>query len=93
MIGDGRYSCDHYTPIYRDNPVGGICGSEGGVAFDRANVWLANVSDGAITKLKSDGTQLGTFTVRRWAIAVAFDGANIWVTNGGSQTVTKLRGQ
>src|ERR1700736_3546180 len=51
-----------------------------GVAFDGANIWVANFSDNTVTKLRaSDGSNLGTFAVGNFPVGVAFDGANIWV--------------
>jgi DNA-binding beta-propeller fold protein YncE len=62
-----------------------------GVAFDGANIWVANHDYNTVTKLRaSDGTNLGTFAVGSGPYGVAFDGANIWVTNSGSNTVSKL---
>ena len=66
------------------------------VAFDGANIWVANMaSSNTVTKLRaSDGANLGTFNVGLPNLfGVAFDGTNIWVGNsdGGSGTVTKLR--
>jgi hypothetical protein len=61
------------------------------VAFDGANIWVANAGTNNVTKLRaSDGANLGTFSVGSYPIGVAFDGANIWVANGGSSSVTKL---
>ncbi len=63
-----------------------------GVAFDGANIWVANNGSNNVTKLRpSDGSTLGTFTVGTGPKGVAFDGANIWVANTGSNNVTKLR--
>ena len=63
-----------------------------GVAFDGANIWVANLSDHNVTKLRaSDGANLGSFAVSTYPDAVAFDGANIWVANYSSNNVTKLR--
>jgi hypothetical protein len=63
-----------------------------GVAFDGANIWVANTGSNTVTKLRaSDGSTLGTFTVESNPVSVVFDGANIWVTNYSSNTVTKLR--
>ena len=63
-----------------------------GVAFDGANIWVANNGSGTVTKVRaSDGNIQGTFTVGTSPIGVAFDGTNIWVANAGSNTVTKLR--
>ncbi|MCH7884361.1 MAG: hypothetical protein IIC01_03840 [Planctomycetes bacterium] len=56
--------------------------SPGGVAFDGANIWVANLVSNTVTKLRaSDGAVLGTFSVGIGPIGVAFDGANIWVVN------------
>ena len=53
-----------------------------GVAFDRSNVWVANLSDSTVTKLRAaDGAILRTFPVGASANGLAFDGVNIWVTN------------
>src|SRR5208283_424430 len=62
-----------------------------GIAFDGANIWVANSGSNTVTKIRaSDGSLVGTYAVSNpWGIA--FDGANIWVTNYGSKTVTKLR--
>ena len=64
-----------------------------GVAFDGANIWVANFSSNNVSKLRaSDGAVLGTFAVGAGpSSGVAFDGANIWVTNGISNNVSKLR--
>src|SRR5579863_8885910 len=62
-----------------------------GVAFDGANIWTANSSEGTVSKLRaSDGAALGTFTVGGQPNGVAFDGANVWVTVSPN-TVSKLR--
>ena len=64
-----------------------------GLAFDGANIWVANWNDDTVTKLRaSDGSLVGTYNVNANAPdALAFDGANIWVANYESDTVTKLR--
>jgi IPT/TIG domain len=63
-----------------------------GIAFDGANIWVANSGSNSVTELRSsDGANLGTFNVGAGPLGIAFDGANIWVTNGGSNSVTKLR--
>ena len=62
----GTYSVGH-------NPIG--------LAFDGANIWVANNADGTVSKLRaSDGTTLGTFSAPGSPYGVAFDGVNIWVT-------------
>jgi hypothetical protein len=62
-----------------------------GVAFDGANIWVANSGSNRVTKLRaSDGKVLGTFATGLDPASVAFDGANIWVANTSSNTVSKL---
>ena len=52
-----------------------------GVAFDGANIWVANNGAGSVTKLRaSDGAVQGTSSVGSQPHGVAFDGASIWVT-------------
>ena len=61
------------------------------VAFDGANIWVANSGSNNVTKLRaSDGANLGTFAVGSVPDGVAFDGANIWVANIFSNAVSKL---
>jgi hypothetical protein len=65
-----------------------------GVAFDGANIWVANDLSNSVTKISAnDGTPLGTFSVGPGAFParIAFDGADIWVTNTGGNYVSKLR--
>jgi hypothetical protein len=63
-----------------------------GIAFDGANIWVANSGDGTVTKLRaSDGALQGTFTVGNTPRGVAFDGTNVWVANSGDGTVSKLK--
>jgi Collagen triple helix repeat (20 copies) len=87
--GDLRAEKAALLQWYRqDFPVGD---TPVGIAFDRANIWVANASSGTVTKLRaSDGTNLGTFTVGSSVRAVAFDGANMWVSHG-ADGLTKLR--
>ena len=62
-----------------------------GIAFDGANIWVANSSSSTVTKLRaSDGETLGTFVVGGPPAGVAFDGANIWVSNFDGHSVCKL---
>ena len=66
-------------------------GSPRGLAFDGANIWVANETTNTVTKLRAaDGANLGTFAAGTSPFGVAFDGANIWVANAGSNTVSKL---
>src|SRR2546422_11304122 len=48
-----------------------------GVAFDGANIWVANEGSTNVTKLRaSDGMVLGTFAVGTAPVGVAFDSVN-----------------
>ena len=61
------------------------------IAFDGANIWVANSSSNTVTELRaSDGTTLGTFLVGISPVAIASDGTNIWVANSITSTVSKL---
>jgi DNA-binding beta-propeller fold protein YncE len=61
-----------------------------GIAFDGANMWIANRGDGTVSKLRaSDGKSLGTFMVGGLPYGVAFDGANVWVS--GDPNTVELR--
>ena len=64
-----------------------------GLAFDGANIWVANAYDDTVTKLRaSDGALLGTFAVGDFPTDVLFDGANIWVISSTLDgTIAKLR--
>jgi outer membrane protein assembly factor BamB len=60
-----------------------------GIAFDGANMWVANQKSNNITKLRvSDGAVLGTYTTASQSSNVVFDGTYIWVSCTGS--VVKL---
>jgi hypothetical protein len=61
-----------------------------GIAYDGANIWVANNSSGTVSKLRAkDGTNLGAFKYPGSPYGVAFDGANIWVS--GSPYVVEYR--
>jgi len=61
-----------------------------GIAFDGANMWIANLGGSSVTKLRaSDGAVLGTFGTPPSPYGVAFDGADIWVT--GAPDMYELR--
>ena len=62
-----------------------------GVVFDDVNIWVTNVLDGTVTKIRvSDGGTVGTYSVGNGPRGIVFDGANIWVVNYEDDTVTKL---
>jgi outer membrane lipoprotein-sorting protein len=81
-----------WFPAYQSAATFPVGNSPSGMAFDGANIWVADTGSNTVTKLRaSDGTNLGAFLVGASPYGVAFDGANIWVTSGFSNTVTKLR--
>jgi hypothetical protein len=58
-----------------------VGGSPVGIAFDGANIWVANRGDGTVTELRaSDGKVLGTFSAPDGPYGVAFDGTYIWLS-------------
>ena len=61
------------------------------MAFDGADIWVTNNWSNTVTKLRTDGVDLGDFAVGSLPNGIAFDGANVWVANSGDNTVTKLR--
>jgi YVTN family beta-propeller protein len=67
-----------------------------GIAFDGANLWVANNGSSNVTKLNAaTGAAIGTYPVGSPTLggnpsAIAFDGTSIWVTSGGPDRVTKL---
>src|ERR1700728_86679 len=53
-----------------------------GLAFDGANIWVANALEDTVTKVRAaDGANLGTFSAGGVPTALAFDGSNIWVAD------------
>ena len=62
------------------------------IALEGADIWVANLPDNSVTKLRSrDGSKLGTFKVGTHPFALCSDGPNVWVANSDSGNVTKLR--
>jgi len=75
----------------QDFPAPGI---PDGLAFDGANIWVANTVNQTVSKLRaSDGAVQATINVPfgQDPGVMAFDGANMWVANPGFNTVIKLR--
>ena len=63
-----------------------------GIAFDGANMWVANNTSNTVTKIQaSSGEVLGTFTGVTGAFAAAFDGANVWVANNPNSAGTTVQ--
>jgi DNA-binding beta-propeller fold protein YncE len=63
-----------------------------GVAFDGANIWIANYGASRVTKVRAnDGAALGAFATGNAPAGVTYDGASVWVTNSADNTVSKVR--
>jgi YVTN family beta-propeller protein len=63
-----------------------------GVAFDGANIWVANSASDSVSVLRAnDGYRVMTPTVGSQPLGLAYDGVNMWVTNYGEGTVSVLR--
>ena len=63
-----------------------------GIAFDGANIWVANYGSFSLSKLRaSDGALLLTANVGLEVDQLAFDGTNIWATLYVSNQVAKVR--
>src|SRR5438270_408224 len=71
---DGRLTIESFPVGYEPK----------GLTFDGVNVWIVNLGDETVTKLRaSDGAELPQ--------GIVFDGANIWTADSYLYTLTKLR--
>jgi hypothetical protein len=63
-----------------------------GLAFDGANIWVANGGSDTVTKLRaSDGNLIASYkSGGRDTEGVVFDGASIWVSNYVNSSVSKI---
>ncbi len=81
-----------YTAINGTQPDFGVGYEPAAIAFDGANMWVANRDSSNVSVLRaSDGFHVMTVTVGGNPTAIAFDGANMWVANFASSTVSVLR--
>src|SRR5262249_5563668 len=64
-----------------------------GLAFDGANVWVADQQENTVTKLRAnDGKVLGTFgPLGAGPSHMVFDGENIWISCFRSHEIDKVR--
>ena len=63
-----------------------------GMAFDGANIWVANFTGDSVTKLRaSDGVILDTIPVGTLPASTAFDGENVWVSIYNDDELAKIR--
>ena len=61
-----------------------------GMAFDGANIWVANNSGGSVTEIRaSDGSVLNNFAFS-YPSGVAFDGTHIWVSSNLGNSVYEV---
>ena len=84
MAGDGAFVGTFFLTV-GNGPIG--------MAYDGANMWVANGGDNTVTKLRASDRKVSS-GFRCGIVAgfhCVFDGANIWVTNELADTVTKLR--
>jgi hypothetical protein len=87
----------NYGSVSKVNPVTGavsnytITGSNRGILYDGANIWVANLSCDCLYKLSSSGVILDTVPVGASPYFPVFDGMNIWVPNYGGNSVTVVR--
>ena len=76
--------------VYNGTPIKVGSGPQG-IAFDGANMWVANTGSNSVTKFRvSDEAVLGTYPVGVNPCSIAYDGANIWVTNQLNDSVTRI---
>jgi hypothetical protein len=61
-----------------------------GVAFDGANIWVANFFSKSVMKLAVNGTVVSNVAVGDGLAGITFAGGYLWVANNGSNTVSKL---
>jgi DNA-binding beta-propeller fold protein YncE len=61
-----------------------------GVAFDGADIWVANEGGHTVTELRASyGTVLGTFPGPNSPYGVAFDGTYVWVSGDVAMMVLR----
>jgi len=79
-----------YTAITGTGSTFSVGNNPQALAFDGANMWVANSGSGTVSVLRaSDGYHVMTPTVGSLPVGIAFDGAFMWVANNGSDTVSK----
>jgi hypothetical protein len=76
--------CESNATVVGVHSCGGA--SRNGIAFDGANVWIANLDSNNAVRIRTlDGARLDTFVSGASGEPV-YDGTNIWVTNRNSGT-------
>lgn len=65
--------------------------SSRGIAFDGANLWVANNASYSVSKINPIAAQvIKSITCGPGPHSMAFDGAYMWLTNSGTNTVEKI---
>jgi YVTN family beta-propeller protein len=81
-----------WFPAYQAGATFGVGNEPGALAFDGADIWVANGGSNTVSKLQaSTGAVLGTYNVGTSPVGLTFDGANIWAVNGASGNLSKLQ--
>jgi hypothetical protein len=81
-----------WYPAIATTTTWGVGANPDGVAFDGANIWVANWGGGTVSVLRAnDGYKVMTPTVGSAPMELAYDGANMWVANNGGNSVSVLR--
>jgi sugar lactone lactonase YvrE len=70
--------------------LGGADGFPYGIVFDGTYIWTANFGSSDVTKLASDGSIVGSYSVGNSPFGIVFDGTNIWTANHYQADVSKL---
>jgi len=79
-----------YTAISGTQADFGVGAYPSAIAFDGANMWVANNGSSSVSVLRaSDGFLVRTVNVGSNPYAIAFDGAFMWVANISSSSVSK----
>ncbi|MGH9442081.1 MAG: YncE family protein [Thermoanaerobaculia bacterium] len=79
------------VPPFRIGPSIAVGNYPEALAFDGANVWVTNASDGTVQKISiATGVPGAPIAVAGFSEGIVFDGANIWVSNNHNNTVQKI---
>ena len=73
----------------------GLAAVPGGLAFDGANIWIANFRSDSVSEFRaSDGSLVNSYSGGSYNFSqpagLAFDGSHMWVANTNNDSVTEL---
>ncbi len=60
------------------------------IGFGDGQLWVANTSDGTVSRVEKDGSVSATVTVGQAPRGVAADNSGIWISNGDSDSVSVI---